>query len=665
MIIRRLRQASLLILSAAIVLLGFFQMFMRVQNGIPTRYITLLAVTGLLFAVFWGVLSKLQPYSAETILPCVLLLCGIGILMIARIDNQRVLLGAKSSNLAPNQLIWLCVALVLCTVLVAFLRDYRILRRFSYVSMVVGLALLLSPMIPGLGMEIQGARIWIGIGSHSLQPAEFAKLFLAFFFAAYLFDHRDQLAVGGKKVMGFQLPRIKDLGPILVVWAVCMGVLVMQHDLGTSLMFFAMFVSMLYVATGRKSWIVIGLAAFVIGAVLAASLFSHVGNRVNAWLHPFDSKVYLAIGGSQQLVQGIFGLATGGLMGVGLGQGHPTSTPLSWSDFIYSSLGEELGMTGLFAILALYLIIISAGMVTAMKIKDGFGKLLASGLVFTMAFQVFTVVGGITLVIPLTGLTLPYMAAGGSSLIANCILASLLMVISNAANKPEEDLSSDTFQYEALMAIREKEKQATLQAQLQSEADAEAHEMEAQARAAQEQAQARTAQAAQAAQEQARQEQELRQAREAETMAIVTGSANRTVPEPPAPRGAHSHARHSASEVHAEKARAAHAAQSAQLWGDPAEDAQETQIVRPQSQIQQPYETQPHDGSTEAFRQVQLRTSHTARSAGSHTARTAESQPRSAESRSAGSQPRSARNTTTPPAPQTPPAPRSAEGRAE
>ncbi|PLS31133.1 cell division protein FtsW [Bifidobacterium margollesii] len=551
MIIRRLRQASLLILAAAIVLLGFFQMFMRVQDGVPSKYVTMLLIVGLLFAVFWGVLTKLQPYSAETILPCVLLLCGIGILMIARIDNQRVLLGAKSSNLASNQLIWLCVALVLCTMLVAFLRDYRILRRFSYVSMVVGLVLLLSPMIPGLGMEIQGARIWIGIGSHSLQPAEFAKLFLAFFFAAYLFDHRDQLAVGGRKVMGLQLPRIKDLGPILVVWAVCMGVLVMQHDLGTSLMFFAMFVSMLYVATGRKSWIIIGLGAFVIGAVLAASLFSHVGNRVNAWLHPFDSKVYLAIGGSQQLVQGIFGLATGGLMGVGLGQGHPTSTPLSWSDFIYSSLGEEIGLTGLFAILALYLIIISAGMITAMKIKDGFGKLLASGLVFTMAFQVFTVVGGITLVIPLTGLTLPYMAAGGSSLIANCILASLLMVISNAANKPEEDLSSDTFQYEALMAIREKEKQAALQAQLRSEADAEA---EAREHARQEDSQATEVFSGGSARALASTD---ARGETAGTSVMAASGVTATVTaggNPPAPRSTRSHARHSAAEVHAEQA---------------------------------------------------------------------------------------------------------------
>ena len=238
--------------------------------------------------------------------------------------------------------------------------------------MVIGLVLLLSPMLPVVGSEQYGARIWVKIpGLGSFQPSEFAKLFLAFFFASYLYDHRDQLAVGGKKVLGLQLPRIKDLGPIIVVWIVSMGVLVMQHDLGTSLMFFAMFVSMLYVATGRTSWIVIGFIAFAVGAFAAANIFSHVGARVGAWLHPFDSTQYnKEYGGSYQLVTGIFGLASGGLMGTGLGQGHPSLTPIANSDYIYAALGEELGLTGLMAILMLYLLIIAAGMITAMKIKD-------------------------------------------------------------------------------------------------------------------------------------------------------------------------------------------------------------------------------------------------------------------------------------------------------
>ncbi|WP_288241040.1 FtsW/RodA/SpoVE family cell cycle protein, partial [uncultured Bifidobacterium sp.] len=394
MVAIRFRQISLLLMAMLVSFLAFFQMFERTVGSLPGDLMLRLGVGAVLFLVLWGLMLRFQPYASQTVMPCVLLLTAIGTMMIARIDQQ-----IKDSAVAQRQLLWMCLALVLCGLLVVFMQDYRILRRFSYVSMVIGLVLLLSPMIPGLGVEIQGARIWINIfGLGTIQPGEFAKLFLAFFFAAYLFDHRDQLAVGGRKLFGLQLPRIKDMGPIIIVWVVSMGVLVLQHDLGTSLLLFAMFVSMLYVATGRKSWIVIGLLAFAAGAVLAAHIFAHVGYRVDAWLRPFDQEIYERYpGGSAQIVSGLFGLASGGLTGTGLGQGHPGLTPLANSDFIYASVGEELGLTGLLAVLMLYLLIIASGLITAMRIKDGFGKLLASGLVFTMAFQVFTVVGGITL----------------------------------------------------------------------------------------------------------------------------------------------------------------------------------------------------------------------------------------------------------------------------
>ena len=453
MIMRRLRQLSLLLFSFLICGMAFFQLFARTGSTIPTNFAVLLGLVVALSLVFWGLVLHFLPYASQVIQPCVLLLTGLGTVMIARIDHEH------DTEVATRQLMFVCLAIVLSSILIVAMRDYRILRRFSYVSMVVGLVLLLSPMLPVLGQNINGARIWIRIpGLGSLQPGEFAKLFLAFFFAAYLFDHRDQLAVGGRKVLGLQLPRIRDLGPIIIVWIASMGVLVLQHDLGTSLMFFAMFVSMLYVATGRASWIVIGGVAFAAGAVAASSLFSHVGARVEAWLHPFDNMLYnRAVGGSYQIVTGLFGLASGGLFGTGLGQGHPYLTPFANSDYIYASLGEEFGLVGCFGILLLYIIIIASGFITAMKIKDGFGKLLSSGLVFTMAFQVFTVVGGITLVIPLTGLTLPYMAAGGSSMVANYLLATLLIIISNAANKPAPETLSETFQHEALAALRDRE----------------------------------------------------------------------------------------------------------------------------------------------------------------------------------------------------------------
>lgn len=449
--IRYLLQILFAIVIAA---LGFFQMFARIDGGLPSNVLVMMIATAAMFIITWALIARFQPYANQSIMACVFMLTALGILMIARIDAE------SDTLVASRQMIWLCIALVCCDVLFVCMRDYRILRRFSYVSMVVGLALLLSPMVPGLGREIGGARIWIGIGSYQLQPGEFAKLFLAFFFASYLFNHRDQLAVGGKKVLGLQLPRLKDLGPIVIVWIASMGVLIVQHDLGTSLMFFAMFVAMLYVATGRSSWILIGGVAFAIGCIAAARIFAHVGYRVEAWLHPFDPVIYNRYpGGSSQIVQGLFGLAAGGLFGTGLGQGHPAITPLANSDFIFASAGEELGLVGIFAILLLYLLVIAAGMVVAMKIKDGFGKLLASGLVFTMAFQVFTVVGGITLVIPLTGLTMPYMAAGGSSLIANYVLAALLVIMSNAANKPQVDTMSDTFRMEALSALQQRQQQ--------------------------------------------------------------------------------------------------------------------------------------------------------------------------------------------------------------
>lgn len=452
MITRHLRHISLLIFSMLIAGLALYQMFMRTDGYVPRQWIIMLSAVGLFYFVWYGVTLKFQRYAAQTIMSCTLILTALGVTMIRRIDHEN------QTNVGYRQLMWTLLALVACCVLVIVLQNYRLLRQFSYVSMVIGLALLLSPMIPGLGRTVGGARIWIGIGSHTIQPSEFAKLFLAFFFASYLFDHRDQLAVGGKKILGMRMPRLKDLGPIIVVWVVSMGVLVMQRDLGTSLMFFAMFVSMLYVATGQRSWIVIGGVAFLIGCVLAVFLFRHVSARVDAWLHPFDNEIYNRLyGGSAQLVTGLFGIASGGLLGTGLGLGHPDLTPLSNSDFIYASLGEELGLAGTLMILVTYLIIITAGLLTAMRIKDGFGKLLAAGLVFTMAFQVFTVVGGITLVIPLTGLTLPYMAAGGSSLIANYLLAGLLLVLSHAANKPKPQALSDTMQQAAIVALRHNE----------------------------------------------------------------------------------------------------------------------------------------------------------------------------------------------------------------
>ncbi len=311
------------------------------------------------------------------------------------------------------------------------LRDHRSLSRYTYTAMAAAIVLLLLPLVPLLGVEINGARIWIHVGPLSFQPGEIAKIALAIFFAGYLVNARDSLSLVGRKILGLQLPRARDLGPLLVVWMVSLGVLVLQRDLGTSLLFFGLFVALLYVATERTSWVVIGLLLFSGGAFVAWTLFGHVQDRVNMWLHTFDPSV-----AAYQLQQGLYGMASGGLLGTGLARGRPDIVPFAESDFIIAAIGEELGLTGLFAVLMMYLLLAERGLRTAIGVRDGFGKLLAAGLSFSIALQVFVVVGGVTRVIPLTGLTTPFLAYGGSSLLSNWIIVAVLLRISDSARRP-------------------------------------------------------------------------------------------------------------------------------------------------------------------------------------------------------------------------------------
>jgi cell division protein FtsW (lipid II flippase) len=306
----------------------------------------------------------------------------------------------------------------------------------------LGIFFLFLPLIPPFGSLVNGAQVWIKIGIFSMQPSEFAKIFLIIFFASYLIERRSTLVVAGNKIAGIPLPRLKDLGPMLVVWVASIGVLVLQRDLGTSLLFFGMFVAMLYVATQRASWVVIGLVLFSVSVVIATKVFTHVADRVQAWLHPFDPAIYNApFGGSGQLVQGLFGMSTGGLIGFGWGEGYPQFTPFSESDFVYSALGEVLGLTGLLALLVLYFVFVEQGIKISLTIEDGFGKLMAAGVAFSVFLQVFVVVGGVTRVIPLTGLVLPFVARGGTSLVANWALLALLLIISNSATKNKNQIS--------------------------------------------------------------------------------------------------------------------------------------------------------------------------------------------------------------------------------
>ncbi|MHB1173296.1 MAG: FtsW/RodA/SpoVE family cell cycle protein [Lacisediminihabitans sp.] len=382
-----------------------------------------------------GAMRFVAPEADPFILPVIALLNGLGIAEIYRLDIEQKLTGWDSAGV--RQIAWTAMAMMIALAVLLLIRNHRVLQRYRYIAMFTGIVLLLLPMLPGIGATINGASLWIRLGPFSFQPGELAKIALAIFFAGYLVTSRDSLSMVGRRFLGMRFPRARDLGPILVIWAAAMAVLIFQRDLGTSLLYFGLFLVMIYVATGRASWVVLGLGMFVTGAVVASQVLSYVADRFNAWLDPFNPKIYNAWGGSYQLVQGLFGLAHGGLIGTGLGEGRPNIVPLAESDYIVASLGEELGLAGLFAILALYLLFVSRGFRIAFAGQDDFGRLLGVGLSFVIALQVFIVIGGITRVIPLTGLTTPFLAAGGSSLVANWIIAALLLRLSDSIrNQP-------------------------------------------------------------------------------------------------------------------------------------------------------------------------------------------------------------------------------------
>ncbi|MGO4783603.1 FtsW/RodA/SpoVE family cell cycle protein [Cryobacterium sp. W22_MBD10_FK3] len=393
------------------------------------------SLSGLVFAMH-VVLRFVAREADPFILPIATLLNGIGIAMIYRIDIANEESGWASA--AVRQTVWSGLAIACALAVILIIRNHRVLFRYTYVAGFVGVALLLLPLVPGLGREVSGARVWIGFGSFAtFQPGEIAKIALAVFFAGYLVRNRDSLSMVGKKFLGMRFPRLRDLGPILVVWALSMSVIIFQRDLGTALLYFGLFLVMLYLATGRLSWVLLGMALFLGGALIASQTLEYVNGRFTNWLDALNPAVYGADGGSYQLVQGLFGLAKGGLLGTGLGQGRPELTPVPQSDYIIASLGEELGLAGIFAILALYLLLVARGFRIGFAGQDDFGKLLGVGLSFVIALQCFIVIGGVTRVIPLTGLTTPFLAAGGSSLVANWIIVALLLRLSDTVrNQP-------------------------------------------------------------------------------------------------------------------------------------------------------------------------------------------------------------------------------------
>jgi cell division protein FtsW (lipid II flippase) len=434
----RMRNLELLLLVFACVINvgGISLVQLGALGAIDTTLLTLgLGLSVLVFAMHFA-MRLVAPDADPFILPIITVLNGIGIAMIYRLDIANDVTGWNGAGV--RQIMWTGLAILLAIVVIVLVRNHRVLQRYRFVSMISGIALLLMPLLPFIGSTLgTSAQLWIKIGPLSFQPGELGKIALAIFFAGYLVTARDTLSLVGKNFLGMRFPRARDLGPILVVFFASMGVLIFQRDLGTSLLYFGLFLVMLYVATGRASWIVLGLTLFLGGAVVASQTLSYVNGRFAAWLDAFNPEVYARDGGSYQLVQGLFGLANGGLFGTGLGEGRPEITPLASSDYIIASLGEELGLAGVFAILALYLLFVSRGFRIGFAGQDDFGRLLGVGLSFVIALQVFIVIGGVTRVIPLTGLTTPFLAAGGSSLVANWIIAALLLRLSDTVrNQP-------------------------------------------------------------------------------------------------------------------------------------------------------------------------------------------------------------------------------------
>ena len=379
------------------------------------------------------------PYADPVLLPIVAALNGLGLAVIHRLDLTR------ETGFAAKQLFWMSLGVALFVATLVLLRDHRTLQRFTYTCGLAAVGLLLLPMVPGLGKDVYGAKIWIQLGPMSFQPGEVAKVLLVISFAGYLVLHRDALALAGRRFLVVDLPRGRDLGPILAMWLISMVVLLAQRDLGSGLLFFGLFLVMLYVATERPGWLAVGGALFV-GGVTATYVLSgtigflaHVRNRFDIWLDPmayFDRTP-----GSGQLVEGLFGMSWGGLIGRGFGEGSPTRVPFAESDFIVAAIGEELGLTAVMAVILLYGLIVERGLRIALLSRDSFGKLMATGLAVSIALQVFTVIGGVTRLIPLTGLTTPFLSYGGSSLVANWVIVALLLRISDQARRPAPDLS--------------------------------------------------------------------------------------------------------------------------------------------------------------------------------------------------------------------------------
>jgi cell division protein FtsW (lipid II flippase) len=455
MLSARNRELLGLVPSALLVTAGFTAIFIQEQRNSPTAAtnLTLKHVSGVSLtygALFLGlclaahlVIRFALPNADPYMFPLVAVLASVGIVMVYRIEP----------TLARQQAQWMVLGLLLfaATILALRKRGVGVLERYRYTIAVVGIGMTVLPRLPGIGEQVNGAYLAIHVGSVSFQPAELAKVAIVIFLASYLRDNRQILVTAGRRVLGVTIPPMKQFGPMLIVWGAAMATLLITRELGTSLMFYGAFLALLYVATGRLSFPLIGLVLFALGAWYLAGHVSHVHARVLDWEHPFNEALYKnPEGGSYQLAQSLFAQADGGLLGTGFDRSllqipvelanhqivHRSILPVPESDMIYAVVVNELGLVGAAALLGVYLLFIARGLKTAVLARDSFSKLLATGLSFVVALQVFVIVGGVTRVIPLTGVTLPFVAYGGSSVVMNFVLVALLLVVSDRARRP-------------------------------------------------------------------------------------------------------------------------------------------------------------------------------------------------------------------------------------
>ncbi|MGW6268318.1 FtsW/RodA/SpoVE family cell cycle protein [Streptomyces sp. NPDC055060] len=424
---RRGTEVALIVVAVLLSVYGYCDVGLAKNGTVPPGAAGYGAGLGVLALLAHLAVRFRAPYADPLLLPIAVLLNGLGLVLIYRLDLET-----PGDEAAPTQLVWSTVGVTLFIAVVVLLRDHRVLQRYAYICVVSALVLMIVPIF---FPAVNGARIWIRVGGFSIQPGEFAKILFAIFFASYLAANRNALAYTGRtvwKLTRLQLPTGRVLGPIVAIWLLSVGVLILERDLGTSLLFFGLFVILLYVATGRTGWIAVGMVLAGVGAFAVGSLEPHVHGRVEDWLHPFAS--IEAGDGPNQLAQSLFAFAAGGMLGTGLGLGHSILIGFAAkSDFILATAGEELGLAGLAAIFLLYALLVERGFRAGLALRDSFGRLLAVGLASIVALQVFVIAGGVTGLIPLTGMAMPFLAQGGSSVVTNWIIVALLIRLSDSA----------------------------------------------------------------------------------------------------------------------------------------------------------------------------------------------------------------------------------------